>query len=100
MPDSTYPHGLNTLVYKADAFGVGLAVTVVLYDPYLVEVAGSPFALTEIGNGLYKFDYTFSIPGIYHAVFLEGGVEELYHTYRVFRRSELKYHDQDRMVIA
>lgn len=90
MPDTTYPYGTNILVYQATNFTTGVTVTAKMWDPDLVEVTGSPFALTEIGNGLYKFEYIFDQFGIYHMVFLEGGTEKLYHTSRIPERTHLQ----------
>jgi len=83
MPDTTYRYGKNRVVYQASDFSTGLAVTARLWKPGLTEDDSSPFTLTELGYGLYYFEYNFRNLAPYHAVFFEGSTAAAYHTFRI-----------------
>jgi len=83
MPQSDYKDGENIIVYRAKNFGIGITVTAKVFSPDMVEDVGSPFTLTEVSNGLYKFSFTFQTNGIYHAIIFENGTETAYQPLRV-----------------
>ena len=76
-----YATGVHRLVYKAGAFAAGKTVTGYLWSPTLVKSDLQTF--TEVEDGLYYLDYTFSALGTYFGIFHENDVAMTAGTFRV-----------------
>jgi len=68
-----YPLGSNRIVYRSTNFAGGLGIFVDLYGPDGLRMPSVP--LTELGEGLYYFEFTFSKLGIYTGLFYENGTK-------------------------
>ena len=76
-----YPTGDNNITYKAKNFVTGLTVTCFIWDPHMK--ISDEITLTELSNGVYFFAYSFPRHGVFTSVFLENGVEAIFHSFRV-----------------
>jgi len=79
-----YTTGVNRIIYQAQSFATGLAVTSYIWSPTLVRSALQTF--TEVEMGLYYLDYDFTVSGTWVGLFHEGGVAK---TTGIFRVREL-----------
>lgn len=72
-----YPLGKNRIFYRPQGFVEGLIVTVDMIDPRLKlnnqNDNDDMIMLIEFGEGLYYFDYSFSLEGTYIGIFYENG---------------------------
>jgi len=76
-----YPPGVNRIFYKSTGFKEGLEIQVDILYPNMGNDAG--IFLTEVGGGLYYFDYNFPAVGIYAAVFWENGIKRGAQVYNI-----------------
>jgi len=65
-----YPPGVNRIFYQASGFRTGLEVKVDVLKP---DFTNHEKFLTEIGGGLYYFDFNFYQEGTWIGVFYEDG---------------------------
>lgn len=73
--------GSNRIIYKSTAFKEGLAIFVDLLRP---DMSREPsIVLTEIGDGLYYFEYNFLEVGVYTGIFYENGVKKISQNFRI-----------------
>lgn len=76
-----YIVGLNRIVYRSTNFEEGFNVFVDLYYP---DGHREPSViLVEMGEGLYYFEYNFSMEGIYTGIFYENGVKKVSQNFRI-----------------
>jgi len=75
-----YPLGKNRIFYRPQGFIVGLLLTVDMINPRLKldnqNSNNDKLELIEFGDGLYYFDYLFSLEGTYIGTFYENGVKK------------------------
>ena len=76
-----YITGLNRIVYRSTNFGEGFNIFVDLYNP--IGSREPSIVLVEIGEGLYYFEYSFVMQGIYTGIFYENGVNKTSQNFRI-----------------
>ena len=75
------PYGINRLIYKATNFETGVSVEAYVYNAR-GEKSG-PYAFTELGDGLYYYDFNFNIYGTWAFLLYEEGSLKTHSTYKV-----------------
>ena len=78
---SLFGTGAHRVIYKGSGFQTGLTVTAYVWSPAVVKSAQQN--LTEISDGVYYLDFTFSAAGVWFIVFSEGGTKSTFLTARV-----------------
>jgi hypothetical protein len=76
-----YATGIHRIIYKAESFAVGLTVTAYIWNPSLTK--SSLQTLTEVSDGFYYLDYSFSAYGMWFGKFYEGGVGKVSGTFNI-----------------
>jgi len=76
-----YLLGGNRIIYKSMNFQEGLEVFVDLYRPDFTRELS--IILTELGDGLYYFEYNFSQVGVYTGIFYENGEKKISQNFKI-----------------
>ena len=73
--------GKHRVFYKATNFQEGIIVTTYLILPNLSKT--DDITLTEVGDGLYCFDYDFVTYGKYGCLIKEDGIKKIFFAIQV-----------------